>query len=73
MFSAEERVKYLAAYLLLDGCISYLFFFSPAAFVLLLPGAFLFFREQKKTLMNKRKKEITRQFLDGIQLMLAAL
>ncbi|MCD8104027.1 MAG: type II secretion system F family protein [Lachnospiraceae bacterium] len=72
-FSGKEWVRYMAFYALLDGCVSYLFFQSAAAFLLLLPGAFLFFREQRKSLLNKRKKEITRQFLDGIQLMLAAL
>ncbi len=71
--SAKERVQYLAVYVVLDGCISYLFFCSPIAFVLLLPGAALFFREQQKRLYAKRKREITQQFLDGIQLMLAAL
>ncbi len=72
-FSVKERIQYFAVYLLLDGCVSYLFFCSWIAFVLLLPGTVLFFREQKKRLRLKRKKEITQQFLDGIQLMLAAL
>ncbi|MCD7818667.1 MAG: type II secretion system F family protein [Lachnospiraceae bacterium] len=72
-FSMGERMKYLAIYILLDGCVSYLFFRSVIAFVLLFPGVFLFFREQKKSLLKRRKKELTGQFLDGIQLMLAAL
>ncbi|MCD7716744.1 MAG: pilus assembly protein TadB [Lachnospiraceae bacterium] len=72
-FSTKERLQYLGVYALLDGCISSLFFHSPIAFVLLLPGAVLFFREQQKRLLEKRKKEVTRQFLDGIQLMLASL
>ncbi|MCD7736217.1 MAG: type II secretion system F family protein [Lachnospiraceae bacterium] len=72
-FSYEERFKCLTIYVLLDGCISYLFFRSVIAFIILLPGMALFFRVKKKALLNKRKKEITQQFLDGIQLMLAAL
>ncbi|MCC8137294.1 MAG: type II secretion system F family protein [Clostridiales bacterium] len=72
-FSVKEKVQYPAVYVLLDGCVSYLFFRSLPAFVLLLPGAALFFREQKKRLHARRKREITQQFLDGIQLMLAAL
>ncbi len=57
----------------MDVCISYLFFCSPIAFVVLLPGAPLFFREQKKAVREKQKKEVTDQFLDGMQLMLTAL
>lgn len=60
-------------YLLLDGCISYLFFCSWTAFLLLLPGAWLFLSEQKKTLQTKRKREMTRQFMDGIQMLSASL
>ncbi len=72
-FSNRERAKYLALYALLDACVSCLFFYSVIAFLLLLPGALLFFREQKKALLKKRRKEISQQFLDAIQLMLAAL
>lgn len=71
--SLAERMKYLAMYVLLDGCVSYLFFQSVKAFILLLPGVLLFSREAKKVMRERRKKEITQQFLDGIQLMLAAL
>lgn len=41
--------------------------------MLLLPGALVFIREQKKALQKKREKEIIRQFLDGIQMMSSAL
>lgn len=41
--------------------------------MLLLPGALVFIREQKKNLQKKREKEIIRQFLDGIQMMSSAL
>lgn len=67
--SAKELGKYLILYAVLDGCISYLFFYSWAAFIVLLPGAVMFIREQKKILLGKRKGEMKRQFLDGIQML----
>ncbi|MCC8044038.1 MAG: type II secretion system F family protein [Clostridiales bacterium] len=72
-FTRKELLQYLAIYILLDGCVSYLFFRSVIAFAALFPGMLLFFREEKKSLLKKQKKEITKQFLDGIQLMLSAL
>lgn len=67
--SGKEWTKYLALYGLLDVCISYLFFYSWVAFWVLMPGAALFIREQKKGLQKKRTQELKRQFLDGIQMM----
>ncbi len=63
----------MALYALLDGCISYLFFCSWIAFVILLPGMFLFLAEQRNSLQKKRAREMTRQFLDGIQMIAASL
>lgn len=40
---------------------------------MLLPGAALFLAERKKALQKKRAGEITRQFMDGIQMMAASL
>lgn len=71
--SRMELVKYLGFYIVLDGCVSYLFFYSWTAFVILLPGVFLFLAERRKTLQKRRAKEIKRQFLDGIQMMAASL
>ncbi|MDY3250742.1 MAG: type II secretion system F family protein [Candidatus Choladocola sp.] len=71
--SGKEWGKYLGLYALLDFCISYLFFNSLKAFFLLLPGAVLFIREQKKTLQKKRAEKMKRQFLDGVQMMAASL
>lgn len=68
-----ELIKYLFLYALLDGCVSYLFFYSWAAFVILLPGAFFFLAERRGALQKKRAKEMKRQFLDGIQMMAASL
>ena len=63
----------MGQYALIDGCISYLFFYSLKVFLLLLPGVLLFIREQKKYLQKKREKEIKKQFLDGIQMMASSL
>lgn len=63
----------MVVYALLDGCISYLFFCSWAAFAILLPGIFLFLAERRRMLQKKQAKEMKRQFLDGIQMMAASL
>lgn len=60
-------------YVVLDVCISYLFFYSRIAFVVLLPGVFLFLRQQKKEGLKKQKREMQTQFMNGIQLMAASL
>lgn len=73
VLSPVELLEYLGAYALLDGCISFLFFRSFRAFLILIPGAVLFLIQLKASLVKKRKRELTRQFLDAIQLMLAAL
>lgn len=72
-FSGRERIKYLAFYAALDACISYLFFCSYIAFLILLPGAVLFMEERKKTLQKKRAREMKRQFMDGMQMVTASL
>ncbi len=72
-FSKRDILENLLLFFALDGCISYLFFNSFIAFVLLLPGAILFFRERKKSFIKSRKQEIIRQFLDAIQMMSASL
>lgn len=72
-FSSKELLKYLAFYLLLDICVSYLFFDSWIAFAILLPGIFLFLKERRDHLQKKRAKEISRQFTDGMQMVTASL
>ena len=72
-FSKGEILKYLGLYLVLDGVISYLFFYSLLAFFILLPGCFLFLREQNQIQKKKRASEMRRQFLDGIQMTSASL
>lgn len=71
--SGREYVQYVLLYLLLDLCISYLFFYSWIAFAVLLPGSIFFVQQQKKELQKKKKREIQTQFMNGIQLMSASL
>lgn len=66
--SGKELGKCAVLYIFLDGCVSYLFFYSLTAFVLLLPGIVFFVREQKQSLQKKREGDMKRQFLDGIQM-----
>ena len=72
-FSKKEIAQYAAMYLMLDAAISYLFFYSPIAFFVLLPGLWPFLKEQKVSLKRKRESEMRRQFLDGIQMTSASL
>lgn len=72
-FSKTEWIKYILFYILLDLCISYLFFYSWIAFLILLPGGIVFLRQQQMELLKKKKQEIQQQFLNGIQLMSASL
>ncbi len=71
--SRAEKLQMLGIFLALDVCVSYLFFRSAVVFVLLLPAAPLFFKEQEKSRLQKQKKVVTGQFLDAMQLMLTAL
>ena len=69
----KEYLQYGLIYLLLDACVSYLFFYSITAFLIFLPGILWFLKEKKKEKTKKREQELRVQFLDGIQLMAAAL
>lgn len=71
--SEKEWVISIGKYLLLDICISYLFFCSWIPFFLFLPCVFLFVKVQKQDLMKKRETVLKQQFLDGIQMMSSAL
>ncbi len=66
-------MKYLIFYAALDGCVSYLFFCSWTVFFLLFPGCLLFLKELRKVLQKKRARGMTRQFMDGIQMLSASL
>lgn len=57
----------MISYSLLDGAVSLLFYRSVIAFVLLFPGVVWFFRIQKEAKRKRRKQELGRQFLTGMQ------
>ena len=71
--SKKELLQYILLYTALDICISYLFFYSWIAFLVLFPGLYFFLRQQKKELLKKQKREMQVQFMNGIQLMAASL
>ena len=60
-------------YVILDLCVSYLFFYSRIAFLVLLPGIPVFLRQQRKACLKRQKREMLNQFMNGIQLMAASL
>lgn len=67
-FSRREWARYLFLYLVLDEVISYLFFRSPLAFCVLLPGCIVFFRDRERLLREQRAQRMQNQFLTGMQL-----
>lgn len=71
--TGRERIRYLLFYLFLDGVIAYLFFRSWAAFLFLLPGIPVFFKDRKKALAAGRAEDMQRQFLTGMQLVSTSL
>ena len=72
-YSKKEWVKYSMIYLGLDALVSYLFFQSVWAFLLLLPGVVVFFRDRKKVLQEQRAEQMQSQFLTGMQLVCTSL
>jgi tight adherence protein B len=72
-FSAAERLKCIAVYGVLDGLVSYLFFDTPIAFLILAPGYFIFQIECKASLKKKRVRVMKREFLDGMQITSSSL
>lgn len=57
----------------LCGLISYAFYRSVFAFIVLSPGILLFIKQKKKELIKRRKLEMTMEFKDAIQAVSAAL
>jgi tight adherence protein B len=72
-FSAAEQLKCIAVYGLFDGAVSYLFFDSAIAFLILAPGYFFFQREYRENLKKKRIRVMKREFLDGMQITASSL
>lgn len=72
-FSAKEWIACAGIYAGLDAAVSYLFFDSVIAFLVLAPGFALFQREYRRELKQRREKEMRREFLDGMQMTAASL
>lgn len=68
-----ERIKYISVYCILAGFISYAFYDSWYAVVILIPAGVLFMRRMCRELMAKRKAELRRQFQDMIDSISSAL
>lgn len=72
-FSRKEWVSGTFLYCCLDGVISYLFFESWLAWMLLLPGIFLFWKEQRQMGKRKRERMMQAQFMTGMQMVCTSL
>ena len=71
--SGRETLKYILMYLLLDGMISYLFFRSWVAWIVLLPGSVIFLKRGRERLAKQRLLMMQTQFLTGMQLVCTSL
>ena len=69
----KEMFRYAAVYILADVLISLLFYRSVLAAVVFLPGICFFFREVRRELAKKRRKQLERGFLVGMRCVSTAL
>ncbi len=72
-FSRKELILNLLFYMALDAVVSFLFYRSMAAFVLFLPGAYLFLRSRREVLKRARSREMLSEFTTGMQMVNASL
>ena len=72
-FSGKELTVNVLTYLGLCGLVSFLFFRSWIAWMLLFPGLYFFLKDRRQALSRKRKIEMEGQFLTGIQLVCTSL
>lgn len=72
-FLKQEWCMYAVCYCALDGVISLLFYKSWIAFVILLPGIVFFLKDRRKVCLERRKKKLESQFLNGMQAVSNAL
>lgn len=73
MFSNREKLQYGLEVLILSGVISYLFYRSIYAMVLVIPIGLFFWKEKKKELADKRRQRLGEEFKDGILAIATAL
>lgn len=66
IFSGRERVLYFAEGMLITGIFAYFFYRSVWAWMLLLPVCFLFLKQKKRELAEKRRRELGMQFKDAV-------
>lgn len=66
VFSGKERFLYYAEGMLITGIFAYFFYRSIWALPPLLPVFFLFLKQKKKDLAEKRKRELGEQFKDAV-------
>ena len=71
--TVREGIGCAGGYLLLSGAVSYLFYRSWIPFFLLLPGYLWFSRECRKSLGERRRQRLEREFLAGLQAVETAL
>ncbi len=62
----KEILRFFLTYELLSGVVSFLFYDSLTAFLILLPFGTVYFGRKRKELMLRRKKELKREFKDMI-------
>ena len=72
-FTRKELIQNLALYLLLDMAFSFLFYRSFIAFVIFLPGAYLFLKSRRTELNRQRSRKILSEFTTGMQMVNASL
>lgn len=72
-FTGKQWALQILLYVVIDGIVSILFYRSFLAFILFLPGFFFFLKQRKADYIAAGKKELSQQFLTGIQAVSAAL
>lgn len=72
-FTGKQWIYQVLLYGVIDGMVSTLFYRSFLAFIFFLPGFFFFMKQRKSDYILAGKKELSQQFLTGIQAVSAAL
>ena len=72
-FTRKELIQNIALYLVLDAVFAFLFYRSFIAFVIFLPGAYLFLRSRAAELNRQRSRKILAEFTTGMQMVNASL
>ena len=63
-FSGKEVVRYVLEYALIISLISYLFYDSVVAFLVLLLGCKMYLKRKRELLLRKRKEQMEQEFRD---------